>query len=84
MAGWSITSRAIDQASTTVITAATITDQFAPPRVPRIGPRPLAPEAERALHQKFNDLRAHGEWFKKRARLTRYIQKASKGLMVAI
>ena len=29
--GWSITSRATDQASTTVITAATITDQFGPP-----------------------------------------------------
>ena len=34
--GLSITSRAIDQASTSAITAATSTDQFGPPRVPRM------------------------------------------------
>ena len=37
-------SRATDQASTSAITAATSTDQFGPPRVPRIDP----PEASSA------------------------------------
>ena len=44
--GASMTRRAIDQASTSAITAATSTDQFGPPRVPRI--EPLAPVASSA------------------------------------
>ena len=41
-----MTSRAIDQASTSAITAATSTDQFGPPRVLRIGPpAPVASSA---------------------------------------
>ena len=43
-----MTSRAIDQTSTTAITAATRTDQFGPPRVPRSGPlRPVASSASK-------------------------------------
>ena len=46
--GSSITSRAIDQTRTTVITAATRTDQLGPPRVPRSGPpRPVASSASK-------------------------------------
>ena len=41
-----MTSRAIDQQSTRAITTATSTDQFGPPRVPRI--EPLAPVASSA------------------------------------
>ena len=44
--GLSMTSRATDQASTSVITAAISTDQFGPPRVPRM--EPLAPVASSA------------------------------------